>query len=151
MAYDLAETPSTGVQVQACGDCHLLNFGLFATAERHLVFDRNDFDETHPATWEWDLKRLVVDGQSVLLHVAGAAAFLIARLHSVTALRCTQLGDDNLHGAGIHSGAGVLIGVMVSSPAMSLRHSRMVLRNHGDAPSLRHAHGLRSTSLLACG
>jgi uncharacterized protein (DUF2252 family) len=60
MAYDLATTPSTGVRVQACGDCHLLNFGLFATPERHLVFDINDFDETLPAPWEWDLKRLAV-------------------------------------------------------------------------------------------
>lgn len=60
MAYDLATTPKTGIQVQACGDCHLLNFGLFATPERNLVFDINDFDETHPAPWEWDLKRLAV-------------------------------------------------------------------------------------------
>jgi uncharacterized protein (DUF2252 family) len=60
MAYDLATTPTTGITVQACGDCHLLNFGLFATPERHLVFDVNDFDETHAAPWEWDLKRLVV-------------------------------------------------------------------------------------------
>ena len=59
MAYDLASLPNSGVQVQACGDCHLLNFGLFATPERNLVFDINDFDETHPAPWEWDLKRLV--------------------------------------------------------------------------------------------
>lgn len=59
MAYDLATLPTTGPQVQACGDCHLLNFGLFATPERNLVFDINDFDETLPAPWEWDLKRLV--------------------------------------------------------------------------------------------
>lgn len=59
MAYDLSTTPNIGVQVQACGDCHLLNFGSFATPERNLVFDINDFDETHPAPWEWDLKRLV--------------------------------------------------------------------------------------------
>lgn len=58
MAYDLATTPTTGIQVQACGDCHLLNFGLFATPERNLVFDINDFDETLPAPWEWDIKRL---------------------------------------------------------------------------------------------
>ena len=58
MACDLATTPSTGIRVQACGDCHLLNFGLFATPERNLVFDLNDFDETLPAPWEWDLKRL---------------------------------------------------------------------------------------------
>jgi uncharacterized protein (DUF2252 family) len=60
MAYDLATTPSIGVQVQACGDCHLLNFGTFATPERNLVFDINDFDETLPAPWEWDLKRLAI-------------------------------------------------------------------------------------------
>lgn len=59
MASDLATLPRTGIHVQACGDCHLLNFGIFATPERNLVFDINDFDETHPAPWEWDLKRLV--------------------------------------------------------------------------------------------
>jgi uncharacterized protein (DUF2252 family) len=58
MAYDLASTPSTGLQVQACGDCHLLNFGLFATPERNLIFDLRDFDETLRAPFEWDLKRL---------------------------------------------------------------------------------------------
>jgi uncharacterized protein (DUF2252 family) len=58
MAYDLASTPQSGLRVQACGDCHLLNFGLFATPERNLVFDINDFDETLPAPWEWDVKRL---------------------------------------------------------------------------------------------
>ncbi|KAF0101783.1 MAG: hypothetical protein FD187_1826 [bacterium] len=60
MASDLAATPNTGIRVQACGDCHLLNFGMFATPERNLVFDLNDFDETLPAPWEWDLKRLAV-------------------------------------------------------------------------------------------
>jgi uncharacterized protein (DUF2252 family) len=60
MASDLATTPTTGLRVQACGDCHLLNFGLFATPERNLIFDINDFDETLPAPWEWDLKRLAV-------------------------------------------------------------------------------------------
>jgi uncharacterized protein (DUF2252 family) len=63
MARDLATLPSTGIDVQACGDCHLLNFGAFATPERNLVFDLNDFDETLPAPWEWDLKRLVVSFQ----------------------------------------------------------------------------------------
>lgn len=59
MAADLAATPSTGIHVQACGDCHLLNFGGFATPERNINFDINDFDETLPAPWEWDVKRLV--------------------------------------------------------------------------------------------
>jgi acyl-CoA synthetase (AMP-forming)/AMP-acid ligase II len=58
MASDLSRTPKTGIRVQACGDCHLLNFGAFATPERQLIFDINDFDETLPAPWEWDLRRL---------------------------------------------------------------------------------------------
>jgi hypothetical protein len=58
MAADLARTPSTGLNVQACGDCHLANFGGFATPERHIIFDINDFDGTSPAPWEWDVKRL---------------------------------------------------------------------------------------------
>ena len=58
MAADLAGTPVTGLRVQACGDCHLLNFGAYATPERRLVFDINDLDETLPAPWEWDVKRL---------------------------------------------------------------------------------------------
>jgi len=58
MASDLARTPRSGLTVQACGDAHLSNFGLFASPERHLVFDINDFDETLPGPWEWDVKRL---------------------------------------------------------------------------------------------
>jgi uncharacterized protein (DUF2252 family) len=58
MAADLASTPNSGLRVQACGDAHLLNFGGFATPERQVVFDINDLDETLPAPWEWDLKRL---------------------------------------------------------------------------------------------
>lgn len=58
MAADLASTPSSGIQVQACGDCHLMNFGAYATPERRIIFDINDLDETLPAPWEWDVKRL---------------------------------------------------------------------------------------------
>ncbi|CAN5906416.1 DUF2252 domain-containing protein [soil metagenome] len=67
MAADLASTPSSGLVVQAAGDCHRLNFGGFATPERRLAFDINDFDETAVAPWEWDLKRL-------------AASFVVATL-----------------------------------------------------------------------
>ncbi len=58
MAWDLAHTPTTDLRVQACGDAHLLNFGMFAAPDRRLVFDVNDFDETLPAPFEWDVKRL---------------------------------------------------------------------------------------------
>src|SRR5512133_81432 len=58
MAADLAPTPRSGVTVQLCGDAHLSNFGLFGTPERRMLFDINDFDETLPGPWEWDVKRL---------------------------------------------------------------------------------------------
>ena len=58
MAMDLATTPTTGLYVQACGDAHVNNFGKFATPERNVMFDVNDFDETLPGPWEWDVKRL---------------------------------------------------------------------------------------------
>jgi uncharacterized protein (DUF2252 family) len=63
-ARDLASAPVSGITVQACGDCHLANFGGFASPERVLVFDINDFDETFPGPWEWDVKRL---GASLIL------------------------------------------------------------------------------------
>jgi uncharacterized protein (DUF2252 family) len=66
MAADLATTPVSGLAVQACGDAHLSNFGVFGSAERRLVFDVNDFDETLPGPWEWDVKRLAAS-----LEVAG--------------------------------------------------------------------------------
>ncbi len=69
MAADLAKAPTTGLTVQSCGDCHLANFGGFATPERNIIFDINDFDETAPAPWEWDVKRLaaslVLAGRSI--------------------------------------------------------------------------------------
>jgi uncharacterized protein (DUF2252 family) len=66
MASDLAPTPRSGVHVQLCGDAHLSNFGLFASPERQLMFDINDFDETLPGPWEWDVKRLATS-----LEIAG--------------------------------------------------------------------------------
>ena len=58
MAADLAATPVSGITVQLCGDAHLSNFGVFGTPERQLIFDINDFDETLPGPWEWDVKRM---------------------------------------------------------------------------------------------
>ncbi len=87
MAYDLSKTPNCKVRVQTCGDAHLMNFGAFATPERNIVFDLNDFDETLPAPWEWDVKRLAV---SFVLAVrdndlkekhARAAAVAVARAY----------------------------------------------------------------------
>jgi uncharacterized protein (DUF2252 family) len=81
MAFDLARTPVSGIRVQACGDAHLVNFGGFATPERQLTFDVNDFDETMRAPWEWDLKRLVAS-------VTVAARYLrLSKTHSANATR----------------------------------------------------------------
>ncbi len=66
MAADLAAAPTSGLTVQLCGDAHLSNFGVFGSPERHLVFDVNDFDETAPGPWEWDVKRLAAS-----LEIAG--------------------------------------------------------------------------------
>ncbi|MET4318055.1 uncharacterized protein (DUF2252 family) [Bradyrhizobium sp. RT5a] len=71
MAGDLANSPRTNLQVMACGDMHLLNFGLFASAERNLVFAINDFDEVLPALWEWDLKRLAASAAVAAQFMAG--------------------------------------------------------------------------------
>src|SRR5256714_10732787 len=60
MAHDLVTTPRSGLNAQCCGDAHLSNFGVFASPERRLVFDINDFDETLPGPWEWDVTRLAV-------------------------------------------------------------------------------------------
>lgn len=91
MASDLADLPTTGIQVQACGDCHLLNFGLFATPERNLVFDINDFDETLPAPWEWDLKRLAVS-----FVVAGRDQGLDADQCRAAAMECARAYREHL-------------------------------------------------------
>ena len=87
MAADLGAVPTTGLQVQACGDCHLMNFGLFATPERNVVFGLNDFDETLPGPWEWDVKRLaasfVVAGRDVRLDDAQAVDIAAAAVRAV--------------------------------------------------------------------
>jgi uncharacterized protein (DUF2252 family) len=99
MAYDLAPTPTSGIRVQACGDCHLANFGLFATPERNLVFDLNDFDETLPAPWEWDLKRLaasfVLCGRENNLGKAdcGAAVRRLAQSYRTRLLEYAQMPE----------------------------------------------------------
>ncbi len=79
MASDLANTPVTGLDVVLCGDAHLSNFGVFATPERKLVFDINDFDETYPGPWEWDLKRLA------------ASAVVAGRVNGYSEKKCQEL------------------------------------------------------------
>ena len=78
MAYDLAKTPVSGIQVQLCGDAHLSNFGVYASPERRQVFDVNDFDETLAGPWEWDVKRLA------------ASVVLAGRQNGYTAQECRR-------------------------------------------------------------
>jgi len=85
MAADLAPTPVSGLNVQLCGDAHLLNFGGFATPERRLILDINDFDETFPGPWEWDLKRLATS----FLFAARSNGFSAADQREA-ALACVQ-------------------------------------------------------------
>lgn len=108
MASDLSRTPSTNYFVQACGDCHLANFGGFATAEHRIVFDINDFDETYPAPFEWDIKRLAAsfviacqnngfsadDTHYVARHVVNSYAQRIHEMAEYTVLDAWAYMDD---------------------------------------------------------
>ena len=92
MASDLAGTPVTGLTAQLCGDAHLMNFGLFQSPERSLVFDINDFDETLPGPWEWDVKRLAVSFEIAARdHGYAAATRRSIVLHCVRAYREAML------------------------------------------------------------
>lgn len=92
MAFDLSETPQTGIKVQTCGDCHLSNFGGYGTPERNLVFDLNDFDETLPAPWEWDVKRLAAS-----IVVAGRSLKFSDKTSRIAVLAAVQSYRDRLN------------------------------------------------------
>jgi len=85
MASDLADTPVTGIQVQLCGDAHISNFGLFSSPERRTVFDINDFDETLPGPWEWDVKRLAAS-----VEICGRDNGLARKQRKAAVLACVQ-------------------------------------------------------------
>ena len=98
MADDLGRIPSTGLRTQLCGDAHLSNFGLFATPERRLAFDVNDFDETYPGPFEWDVRRLVAS-----LAIAGRGnGFETKQRHRITRACATEYREtmDHLAGCG---------------------------------------------------
>jgi uncharacterized protein (DUF2252 family) len=98
MAGDLAHTPITGLQVNACGDMHVANFGVYASAERNLVFAINDFDETHPGPWEWDVKRLAASAAVAMRFMGGdkimaiEAARAIVRSYRKRIRRYAEMG-----------------------------------------------------------
>jgi uncharacterized protein (DUF2252 family) len=107
MAADLATTPTSGLRVQACGDAHLMNFGGFATPERNVIFDINDLDETLPAPFEWDLKRLaasvVIAGQHLELpysEIVRVTTDLVReyreRMHDYASMRALDVWYDKI-------------------------------------------------------
>jgi len=107
MAADLAHTPNSGINIQICGDCHLLNFGGFATPERNQIFDIHDFDETARGPWEWDLKRLaasiVVAGRHIGLEESdsvraarGAARAYRERMAEYSHMRVLDVWYDKI-------------------------------------------------------
>jgi len=100
MAADLATTPVSGLHVQACGDAHLSNFGAFAAPDRRLVFDVNDFDETLPGPWEWDVKRLVASfalaGRAIGLEQGERKAALLAAARSYREAMRSFAGEGDL-------------------------------------------------------
>ena len=92
-ARDLATSPVSGITVQACGDCHLMNFGGFATPERHLVFDVNDFDETFPAPWEWDVKRLAASIAVAARYLSFPEAAVESAVRAAIASYCRMMSE----------------------------------------------------------
>jgi uncharacterized protein (DUF2252 family) len=93
MAHDLATRPRTGIEVQLAGDAHLANFGGFATAERSLIFDLNDFDETLPGTFEWDVQRLVASFEVAGRHKGFTDAERAALVEHASATYCSAMSD----------------------------------------------------------
>jgi uncharacterized protein (DUF2252 family) len=155
MAEDLASMPATGLVVQAAGDCHLLNFGGFATPERRLVFDINDFDETAVAPWEWDLKRLAVSFVVATLDILDKDARIdlaqtVARRYRETmaAIAETPVLDSWYSGMQLDSedkataigvGAATLrkaVGFLTHAPIVSLKHGSGPEPRIEDAPPL---------------
>ena len=102
MADDLSRTARTGIMVQACGDAHIANFGAFASPERRLVFDINDFDETLPGPWEWDVKRLITSIEICGRHCGFSendrteAVLAAARIYRRAMLRFSETGNMSM-------------------------------------------------------
>ena len=132
MADDLAETPATALRVQACGDAHLGNFGVFGTPERNLVFDVNDFDETLPGPWEWDVKRLAVsvvlaarnlrvdEGQAATMAGAAVRAYR-SRMGELAAMGPLDVWYD-------HIDAATVLAIAKQEQAKDLRRQLRVAR-----------------------
>ena len=149
MAADLAATPASGIGVQAAGDCHCLNFGGFATPERRLAFDINDFDETAVAPWEWDLKRLATSFVVATLGTLDKAARTdiaeaVARAYRETMAEIARLPVldawyRTLTLEGEDAGLSIGIGDAVRKADGALKHAAMLIsigHTAGTAPHI---------------
>jgi uncharacterized protein (DUF2252 family) len=148
MTEDLAHTASTGLTVQSGGDCHLLNFGGFATPERHLVFDINDFDETAVGPWEWDLKRLATSFVVATLDILdrdariGLAETVARRYRETMAdIAAMPVLDSWYRGMLIESqdkATAIGVGAAALRKAVNfLTHAPIVSLSHGSGPEPR--------------
>ena len=125
MAHDLATTSVTGITVQACGDAHLSNFGLFASPERKLIFDLNDFDETLPGPWEWDVERLFAS----LAIAAQANGLSDAKAGDVVAIAAAEYRESIARLAG--TGALSRFHMMLTADMLMRRLLARSIRNPG--------------------
>ncbi len=149
MASDLAATPNSGLTVQACGDAHLLNFGVFASPERTLVFDVNDFDETLPGPWEWDLKRLVasvvIAGRNRGFTAAQTrdAALAGARSYREWMARFAAMGDLDVYYSKI--AAAELLELAKAAPEVRAKTAKQILAKARTHDSLQAFNKLTTT------
>jgi uncharacterized protein (DUF2252 family) len=150
MAADLADTPRSGVTVQLCGDAHLSNFGLFGSPERRMLFDINDFDETLPGPWEWDVKRLAasfeVMGRDRGFTAADRRAIVMAGLREYRDRMRRAAGMTGLQAWYEHLEAGELLKLVRQEVAVK-RVSRREARAHEDM--VAKARSRDSTRVLA--
>jgi uncharacterized protein (DUF2252 family) len=150
MAADLAGTPQSGVTVQLCGDAHLSNFGLFGTPERRLLFDVNDFDETLPGPWEWDVKRLAASfevlGRDRGFSPADRHAIVTAAVHEYRDRMRTAAGMGGLQAWYEHLEAGDLLRMVRREVAVK-RVGRRAAHAHEDM--VTKARSRDSTRVLA--
>ena len=157
MASDLSATPNSGLTVQACGDAHLMNFGVFASPERTLLFDVNDFDETLPGPWEWDLKRLVasvvIAGRDSGFSAAQnrEAALAATRSYREWMARYAEMGDLDVYYSRVVADevlklAESAAGVRSKSAAEILAKARTRDSLHALASSPRRSTGCRASS-----
>ena len=135
MADDLARTPVTGLEAQLCGDAHLSNFGMFASPERNLLFDVNDFDETHRGPWEWDLKRLAAS----LVIAGGSNGFTGKQTRRITVAAVRRYGEAMSHFASMgnlalwNSRTGLDEAERLLSPELNTKFRKRMVKSAGKA------------------